>query len=92
MSSDNVAIIGTGSSHGGSMITATGSNFTTQQGAVCRVGDLHSCPITGHGITPIVSGGALNTNCQGSALAIAGSVAGCGAVLDSNFASNCKVT
>lgn len=92
MTMGNVAIVGTGSSHGGTMITGSGTHFTTVDGAVCRVGDLHSCPITGHGITPIVSGGAVNTNCQGLALAIQGSVAGCGAVLDSNFAPNCQVT
>lgn len=87
-----VAILGTISSHGGTMVTGSGSNFMTTRGAVCRVGDLHSCPIEGHGVTPIVSGGAVNTSCQGTALAIQGSMAGCGAVLVSNFAANCSVT
>jgi len=72
------------------MTTATGSKFSTPAGAVCRVGDLHVCPIPGHGTTVIVSGGATKATVGGLALAINGSVAGCGAVLNSGFAPNCS--
>jgi uncharacterized Zn-binding protein involved in type VI secretion len=89
---NNIAIIGTTSSHGGEMVSATGSSFMTKSGAVCRVGDMHSCPIPGHNTTAIVSGGAANTNCMGAAIAINGSVAGCGAVLNGNFATDCSIT
>lgn len=92
MAANNVAVIGTTSSHGGTMISASGSHFITPQGAVCLIGDSHSCPITGHGTTAIVSGTSTQTTSNGKTIAIAGSVAGCGAVLNGSFASNCSIT
>ena len=86
-----VAISGTTSSHGGVMISSSGSGLQVAGRPVCRVGDSHSCPIPGHGVTPIVSGGATKAIVSGVALAISGSVAGCGAVLDGSFASNISV-
>ncbi len=81
-----VAVIGTTSDHGGVMITATGDNYMTQAGVVCRLGDLHSCPIPGHGVTPIVSNCTQYALVDGKPVAIQGSLAGCGAALNGNFA------
>lgn len=75
------------------MISASGSKWLTPQGAVCLEGDQHSCPIQGHGITGIVSGCTIHTTVNGKPVAIQGSVAGCGAVLDGAFAqSNIEFT
>ncbi len=81
-----VAILGTTSSHGGTMISASGSTLLTP-GAICLLGDSHSCPIQGHGVTAIVSGASTILTDNGTAAAIQGSVAGCGAVLNGNFAT-----
>lgn len=88
----NAAIIGTTSSHGGTMISASGSAFQTPGGAVCLQGDQHSCPIHGHGVTGISSGCATNTQVGGTPVAMQGSVAGCGATLIGNFAPDTTVT
>jgi len=83
----NIAVLGTTSTHGGSMISASGGNFTISgAGSVCRQGDSHSCPIRGHGVTPITSGCATHATVGGTPIAISGSVAGCGAVLNGSFA------
>lgn len=84
----NIAVLGTTSTHGGSMISASGSNFQISgSGAVCRQGDSHICPIPDHGVTAIVSGCATHATVGGTAIAISGAVAGCGAVLNGNFAA-----
>lgn len=70
------------------MISASGTTFTTANGHVCCIGDQHNCPI--HGVTNIVSGGSSNSKVHGKAIAINGSVAGCGAVLNGNFAPRCS--
>jgi uncharacterized Zn-binding protein involved in type VI secretion len=72
------------------MVSANGSAFTTKQGAVCLVGDTHSCPI--HGNSQIVSGGSVNAKANGKSIAINGAVAGCGAVLNGNFAADVNLT
>jgi uncharacterized Zn-binding protein involved in type VI secretion len=89
---DNTAILGTMSSHGGTMITASSATFLTSGGAVALLGDSHSCPIPYHGITPIISGCATKATVGGVPVAILGATAGCGAMLISNFASNVELT
>ena len=78
-----VARLGDGSSHGGTIITASGG-FTCEGAVVAVVTDLHSCPIPGHGVTPIVSGSPQWVG-KGNAVARGdgggGSAAGCGAIL-----------
>ncbi len=74
------------------MVTATGTLFDAPEGAVCVLGDLHQCPIPFHGTTPIVSGCATVSFTNGKAVAIQGSVAGCGAVLTGNFATKTLLT
>lgn len=73
------ARLGDTSSHGGTVIT--GSITTIVNGRpVARMGDLHVCPIPGHGVTPIVSG-SLDTATDGRPNARVGDTAGCGAVI-----------
>jgi len=49
------ARLGDISNHGGVIITSAA--LTMVNGIpVARMGDLHSCPIKGHGVTPIVTG------------------------------------
>ena len=73
------ARLGDTSSHGGTVIT--GSVTTIVNGRpVARMGDLHVCPIPGHGVTPIVSG-SLDTATDGRPNARMGDMAGCGAVI-----------
>ena len=88
------AVLNTTSDHGGKMITATGTFFTTPGGAgpVCLLGDTHECPIPGHGNTPIVSGTTLHATTNGTSIAIQGSKAECGATLNGAFASNTFLT
>jgi len=45
-----------------------------------RMGDLHVCPIPGHGVTPIVTG-SLDTITEGLPNARVGDIIGCGAVI-----------
>jgi uncharacterized Zn-binding protein involved in type VI secretion len=72
-----VARLGDPSDHGGVIISS--ASLTNAEGQlVARVGDLHSCPIPGHGVTPIVSGASRFT-CEGSLVALDTSVCGCGA-------------
>lgn len=73
------ARLGDTSSHGGTVIT--GSVTTIVNGRpVARMGDMHVCPIPGHGVTPIVSG-SLDTATDGRPNARMGDMAGCGAVI-----------
>jgi uncharacterized Zn-binding protein involved in type VI secretion len=44
--------LGDTSNHGGVIITASSSVMINGKGAV-RQGDLHSCPLHGHGVTPM---------------------------------------
>jgi len=45
-----------------------------------RLGDLHACPIPGHGLTPIVTG-SMDTFTEGLPNARMGDLAACGAVI-----------
>lgn len=73
------ARLGDISSHGGVIIT--GAMRTVVNGMpVARMGDLHSCPIPGHGVTPIVTG-SLDTVTEGLPNARIGDVTACGAVI-----------
>ncbi|MEN6372226.1 MAG: PAAR domain-containing protein [Armatimonadota bacterium] len=76
-----VARLGDTSSHGGTIISASETVFVNGI-AVARVGDLHSCPVPGHGITPVVTGSSVAFS-GGKAIARIGDTAGCGAVINS---------
>ena len=76
-----VARLGDTSSHGGTIISSA-SKTRVNGILVARVGDSHSCPLPGHGVTPILTGSS-NFKCESSATAVVGSVCGCGAVINS---------
>ena len=59
------------------MITAN-AKYKDQGKQACVNGDLHSCPIEGHGVTP-VSASSANTSSGGPKVLRIGDVAGCGA-------------
>jgi uncharacterized Zn-binding protein involved in type VI secretion len=71
--------LGDTSSHGGTIITAS-SNLKAEGKFVARIGDLHQCPILGHGTTAIVTGSSKTIN-GGKGVARNGDTAACGAVL-----------
>ena len=74
-----IARLGDSSSHGGTIITCAA--VTTTEGILtARVGDLHSCPIPGHGITSILNGSG-NFKTEGKITAVSGSSTGCGATI-----------
>jgi uncharacterized Zn-binding protein involved in type VI secretion len=78
---------GDASSHGG--VVLSGASKVTIVGApAARVGDSHSCPLRGHGTTPIASGSGKVT-IQGAPAARTGDTTGCGASL---IAGQGKVT
>jgi len=73
------ARLGDTTSHGGVIITA--AIKTVVNGIpVARMGDLSSCPIPFHGVTPIVTG-SLTTVTEGLPNARVGDMTGCGAVI-----------
>mgnify|MGYP006269340739 CR=1 FL=1 len=77
----SVARLGDTSDHGGSIISSA-SKTIVEGILVARVGDMHSCPIPGHGVTAITSGSSTFI-CEGAATAVVGSVCGCGATINS---------
>lgn len=73
-----VAVKGSTSSHGGVVIT--GNLLVTVNGKeVACLGDLHSCPLPGHGITPISSNCIGTILVDGKPIAQITSICGCGA-------------
>ncbi len=73
-----VARLGDTSNHGGFIITVYATSTFVNGIKVARIGDLHFCPIRGHGITPIITGSS-TFNCEGIPTALVGSICGCGA-------------
>ena len=80
MASNTIVVLNDTSSHGGTVISAS-TNMMVNGKGIARIGDSHSCPITGHGITPIVSSPNSTSTANGSVIAVTGAVVGCGAVL-----------
>ena len=76
-----VARLGDTSDHGGTIISSA-SKTTTDGLLTARVGDSHSCPIPGHGVTAILTGSSTFT-CEGAIVAVVGSTCGCGATINS---------
>ena len=73
------ARLGDVSSHGGVIITSAVRTMVNGI-PVARMGDLHVCPIPGHGVTPIVTG-SMTTITEGSPNAKIGDITACGAVI-----------
>lgn len=74
-----IARLTDGSSHGGTIISSASYEYVNGK-LVARVGDSHSCPIIGHGVTKIVNGSG-NFKCEGAIVAVIGSKTGCGATI-----------
>ncbi len=74
-----IARLGDKSSHGGTIITVASRTYVNGR-LVARKGDLHSCPIEGHGITPITSGSD-SVLIEGQPAARIGDSVGCGATI-----------
>ena len=81
--SNPVARLGDTSSHGGTIVSVTTTRTYCNGILVARLGDMHACPIPGHGTTPLVSSPDSTISAEGHVLATVGSVAGCGAVINS---------
>jgi uncharacterized Zn-binding protein involved in type VI secretion len=75
-----VVRLGDVSDHGGTIISASTNVFANGIG-VARNGDMHSCPIPGHGITPMSSDSTVKVNGQ-SVVRVNIDQAGCGAVFN----------
>ena len=68
------------SDHGGKMVQASGK-FKANGIMVCVHGDVHECPIEGHGRTSVSSSNSLKSN--GKPVIRTGDRAGCGATINS---------
>jgi uncharacterized Zn-binding protein involved in type VI secretion len=73
------ARVGDRTSHGGVIVTGAARTFVNGRKAA-RKGDLHVCPIYGHGIRQITTG-SQNTLIEGKAAARVGDQVACGAVI-----------
>ena len=73
-----VARLGDPSSHGGTIISASGDVMADGIG-VARAGDMHQCPIKGHGITALTSTSTVTVD--GKPVIRVGDTAGCGAAI-----------
>lgn len=78
-------VLGDQTSHGGSVVSASGASSTGGVG-VARVGDKVTCPIKGHGTNTIVTGDA-TVVVDGAAVARDGDKTACGATLIASQAS-----
>lgn len=80
-----IARVGDKSDHvydGENGVIISGAPNTNADGLpIARVGDQHSCPIPGHGVTPIVSSPVTKSNSDGMLIAVVGAQAECGAVI-----------
>jgi len=74
-----IARLGDKSSHGGTIISSASRTYVNGK-LVARKGDLHSCPIKGHGVTPITSGSD-SVLVEGQPAARIGDSVGCGATI-----------
>ncbi len=76
-----IARLGDNSDHSGQIISGAARTLVNGKPAA-RKGDLHSCPLEGHGVTPITSGSD-RTIIEGQPAARVGDRTGCGAVITS---------
>ena len=80
----NEARLGDRTDHGGTIITGA-SKRVNEGSPTARVGDLHACPLPGHGVNPIVTGSA-SVICEGAPVARIGDTTACGAKIVSGAA------
>jgi len=74
-----IARVGDGSDHGGMILGPCSPTLTADGIAVARAGDLHSCPLAGHGITALT--GTAIVTADGKNCVRIGDTAGCGAAI-----------
>ncbi len=74
-----VARLGDPSDHGGEIIEGS-DDVITNGLSTARIGDNHSCPIPGHGVTPMITGSD-TVIVNGRGCCRVGDNAGCGAVI-----------
>lgn len=79
MAMKGIAYVGTVSTHGGMVISGSSDSFVCGK-QIARFGDMHSCPIPGHGVTPIVIASD-NMFVNGKGVARQQDMAACGAIL-----------
>lgn len=72
-----VARLNDASDHGGRIVSASADVFADGV-AVARAGDLHACPVVGHGTTPLTAATS-SVQVNGRAVIAVGDRAGCGA-------------
>lgn len=72
-----VVLLGDSSDHGGTVISSGTSKIIVEGKAVVVDGALHSCPLDGHGVTPITGNSAVLA--EGKKIVVTGATAGCGA-------------
>ena len=79
-----VARLGDSSSHGGTIISSCSKTYS-ENALIARVENLHSCPIPGHGVTPIETGSpnfqVEGQNCARGNGGSGSSITGCGALI-----------
>jgi len=81
MSGLPICALGDGSSHGGTLISYIQDGTVMVDGIpICNNGSLHSCPIPGHGVTPVTAIATI-TKVQGLLILTQGAIAGCGAIM-----------
>jgi uncharacterized Zn-binding protein involved in type VI secretion len=78
-----IARLGDSSSHGGEIIQVSSVKTKAEGILIALDGDLHACPITGHGITPI-SPITVKSYAEGKLILTQGAIAGCGALIISS--------
>ncbi|MBI3726040.1 PAAR domain-containing protein [bacterium] len=74
-----IARLGSPSDHGGTIVTASTDVFGERIG-VARMGDVHACPVPGHGSTAVVTCDP-KTFANGRGVARVGDSVGCGALI-----------
>lgn len=76
-----VALLGDGSSHGGTIITSNqDGKFKVNGVEVAVEGAQHSCPLPGHGGTSVTAV-TVKSYCNGKLILTDGAIANCGAIL-----------
>jgi len=81
MSGKIIALLGDGSSHGGTLVsTNQDGRFKVASTVVCADQCNHSCPIIGHGTTAVTAI-TVKSYVNGKLIITYGATAGCGAVM-----------
>jgi len=76
-----IAVLGDPSNHGGALISTNSDNTLGANSiSVCVNGCLHSCPIDGHGITPVTAI-TIKSYHNSKLIITQGAIAGCGAII-----------